>query len=135
MEGGEGKVPTQFVLAMRRTKNTTPLDQASKTSITAAEEYLLAHLTEPVSRADLAAVSGVSLRTLSRGFSRRWGMGPMCFLKTRRMEFAYRELLGAEPGAVSVTDIAYRYGFTHLGRFAGEYLRMFGESPSQTLRH
>jgi AraC-like DNA-binding protein len=57
----------------------------------------------------------------------------MQFLKGRRMDAVYRELLGADPGATSVTDIAVRYGFTHLGRFAVEYKHNFQESPSATL--
>jgi AraC-like DNA-binding protein len=33
-----------------------------------------------------------------------------------------------------VTVIAERWGFSHLGRFAGNYQKIFGEKPSQTLR-
>jgi len=110
-------------------------EQAENISISRAEEYLRARLTCPVSRADLAAVAGVSIRTLSRGFAERWGTSPMGFLKQQRMEAAYRELLGAESGATSVTEVAFRYGFMHLGKFAGDYKRAFHESPSETLRH
>jgi transcriptional regulator GlxA family with amidase domain len=32
-----------------------------------------------------------------------------------------------------VTAVAWRWGFTHMGRFAIAYRRRFGESPSATL--
>lgn len=33
-----------------------------------------------------------------------------------------------------MTQVAYRWGFNHLSRFAADYRRLFGEVPSQTLR-
>ena len=107
--------------------------QGSAQELARAEEFLDANLTRPVSRADLAAVAGVSIRTLSRGFLKRHGTGPMGFLKARRLDAVYRQLLGAETGSTTVHEVAARYGFTHLGRFAMEFKQTFGESPSVTL--
>ena len=39
----------------------------------------------------------------------------------------------ADPALHTVTETAYRYGFTHMGRFAAEYRARFGEAPSTTL--
>jgi AraC-like DNA-binding protein len=103
--------------------------------VAVAEDYLRTRLDKPVSRADLAATSGVPIRTLSRGFAERRGMGPMAFWRRLRMEAAYRDLLGAAPEATSVTEVAHRYGFDHLGKFAFKYRHAFHESPSETLRH
>lgn len=109
--------------------------QLARRGLAEAEDYLCAHLRSPVSRAELAARSGVSIRTLSRWFVRRHGVGPMAFLRARRLNAAYRELLGSKPNATTVTETATRYGFLHLGKFAMEYRRVFGESPSETLAH
>lgn len=111
-------------------------DRPASASATArAEEYLTANLTAPVSQADLAAVAGVSIRSLSRGFRKRHGLGPMEFLRVRRLDAARRDLLGADANSTTVTEIASRYGFCHLGRFAIEYRHAFGESPSITLKN
>jgi AraC-like DNA-binding protein len=98
-----------------------------------AEDFLCANLEVPVTRDRLAEVAGVSMRTLSRAFLKRYGMGPIGFLKERRLDAAYRNLLGAPPGTTSVTNVAMRYGFVHMGKFSIAYRRAFGEMPSTSL--
>lgn len=98
-----------------------------------AEAYLDAHANEPMNMADLAAEAGVSVRTLQAGFKAQRGVSPMAFLKERRLELARKRLVFSVPGT-SVTDVALDCGFRHLGRFSREYLKRFGESPSDTLR-
>jgi transcriptional regulator GlxA family with amidase domain len=124
---------TQFVLAAQAESG--PVGKPIPvTVIRRAEEFLAAHLSVPLSRAQLAEVAGFSIRTLSREFVKKHGMGPMTFLKQRRLEAAYRELLGADKGSGVVTKVAMRFGFSHLGKFAIAYRQAFGECPSQTLK-
>ena len=99
-----------------------------------AEGYILAHLADPVSVADLSEVSGISARTLFKAFHRRHDSGPMGFLKARRLEAAQRALLAADPSGTTVTEIAMRFGFFHLGQFSKDYRQAFQELPSETLR-
>lgn len=99
-----------------------------------AEDFLIQHLSRPVTRSELAAAAGVSIRTVSRGFHERHGVGPIAWLKQRRLEAAQRDLRAADPGEVTVTEVALRYGFENPGRFAVEYRARFGETPSQTLQ-
>ena len=99
-----------------------------------AEEFILAHLGDPISRAEICAAAGVSERSLSRAFAGRYGTGPMSFLKQRRLDAAQRLLLAADPEEACVTDVAMECGLYHLGRFSVEYRKAFGESPSETLR-
>lgn len=99
-----------------------------------AEDYVLAHLGTSLSVEDLARAAGTSVRCLQENFRAFRGMTPMQYVRAQRLERVRAELRAGVPGT-SVTAIALRWGFTQLGRFAVEYRRQFGESPSETLRH
>jgi AraC-like DNA-binding protein len=98
-----------------------------------AIDYLEAHLDAPVTLADLVAASGVAGRTLLQHFRDTKGVSPIRYLRNVRFAKVREALLRAE-GGDSVTAIAMSWGFTHMGRFAVEYRKRFGESPSETLR-
>lgn len=97
------------------------------------EEFILPHAHEPLSIEHLAEYAGVSVRTLFSGFREFRNTSPMAFLRDVRMEHAHLEL--CHPGNASVTDIALKWGFSHLGRFSQAYCKRYGELPSATLRH
>lgn len=98
-----------------------------------AVDYMHANLDAPVTIADISLTAGVAGRTLFKHFRDTRGVSPMQYLRNLRFEKARQELLDAK-GGMSVTEIATRWGFGHLGRFAVEYRQRFGESPSETLR-
>ena len=82
--------------------------------------------------AELATEAGVGIRRLQQGFRRYAGVTPMHALQQIRLERVHTDLLaGSEQ---TVADIAYRWGFGHLGRFAAAYKAKYGVAPSQTLR-
>ena len=58
-------------------------------------------------------------------------MGPMTFYRMIRLN-AVRKALKTE-SECSVKMIARSFGFHHLSNFAADYLRAFGEYPSETL--
>ena len=99
------------------------------------EEYIRTHLHEPLTIERLAEFAGVSASTLFSGFRNCHGVSPMAWVRQLRLERAREELRGAAAEPVSVTDVALKWGFAHLGRFAIEYKRAFGESPSVSLRN
>lgn len=82
--------------------------------------------------ADLARHAGVSARRLQIAFQDHLGTTPTKYYRKVKLEHARADLLD---GKGSVTDVAYRWGFTHPGRFSKHYGCAFGESPSQTLKH
>ncbi len=86
---------------------------------------------EPLTVTALAAAVGLSVRGLQDGFRKHAGLTPMQYLRDARLRQVRGELL--EDGVrESVGDIAYRWGFGNLGRFARDYRERFGELPSQT---
>jgi AraC-like DNA-binding protein len=84
--------------------------------------------------ADLAAIAGMSVRSLQEGFRRHVGCAPMTYLQQERLLRAHEALRRADPVRVTVAAVAHRWGFAHLGRFASAYRARFGQSPSETLR-
>jgi len=89
---------------------------------------------QPLYIPEICKAIRVPNRTLRMVCQEHLGMGPIRYLLLRRMHLARRALRQAAPDATSVTDIATRFGFWQLGRFAVEYQSLFGESPSATLR-
>ena len=83
----------------------------------------------------LARKAGISARALQDGFRQHLGMSPMQYLRTVRLRGARADLLALDADdPTTVADVATRWGFTHLGRFAQYYRSRYGEPPSRTLR-
>jgi AraC-like DNA-binding protein len=83
---------------------------------------------------DICSSLGIPDRTLRAYCEDYLGMSPKRYVLLRRLQFTRRALRAADPGVTSVSEIARRYGFDGLGRFAATYHERFGELPSDTLR-
>lgn len=83
--------------------------------------------------ADLAGHAGVSARALQEGFRSQLGVTPMTQLRRIRLRRAHRDLCRQDSTTASVAEIAARWGFGHLGRFAEAYRGEYDELPSHTL--
>lgn len=98
-----------------------------------AESYIESHWNEPITIARLARATAASARSIFYHFKNSRGQSPMSFVKQVRLEHA-REMLESSGTNRSVTEIAVDCGFGNLGHFAGDYLKRFGERPSDTLK-
>jgi transcriptional regulator GlxA family with amidase domain len=47
---------------------------------------------------------------------------------------AHQALLESDPSTATVASVAYRWGFTNLGRFAAAHAARYREPPVKTLR-
>ena len=91
----------------------------------------------PTVAIDLDTLAGriyASRRSLVRGFRDHLGLGPISYLKLRRLHGVRRELLREHPEQARVHEVAAAWGFHSAGHFARDYRRLFGESPSATLQ-
>jgi AraC-like DNA-binding protein len=132
----EQMVSTAFLLGHSHTYSNAllrPQSAAVPFYVKRAEAYIEAHFAEPLSLADIAAHAGVSARSLQNGFQNFRNTTPMGFLRSLRLKHAHEMLLLSDPSIVTVTEIALRCGFGHLGEFATVYRHTFGEAPRQTL--
>lgn len=75
----------------------------------------------------------VSKRTLEYAFLERFGVPPKTYLQSFRLNGVYRELCRLDPFSTKVIDVANHWGFWHMGQFAADYRKLFGELPSETL--
>ncbi len=95
---------------------------------------MLDHLKQPLSVAALCRYCGCSRRYLEYAFASIFGQGPSEYFRSLRLHRAQALLKQHDPTTTTVTRIATDLGFEQLGRFAGEYRKLFGESPRESLR-
>ncbi len=118
-----------------------PIDERASASVRRTaimnhfEDLLLASPDRALSLGEISGMLGVPGRTLRACCQLHLGMSPQRYLRLRQMQSARRALRDLDPGTGRVSDVARRYGFGGLGRFAAAYRRQFGELPSTTLQH
>lgn len=100
-----------------------------------AEEYMRSQLETPITLMSLCKALHSSERPLNYGFQEVFGVSPMAYLKTLRLQAVRAQLQAADPATTAIADIANRFGFQSLGHFSRDYKTMFGELPSATLKH
>jgi AraC family transcriptional regulator len=91
-----------------------------------AVEYIDAHLSEPVTLADLASSTGLSRMHFAAQFRVATGMRPHEYLLRRRIDRAQQLL--REPTA-TVIDTALSVGFHTQAHFSAVFKRFVGATP------
>ena len=102
-------------------------------AIREAIEIIEAEADRPWTVSALAERSHVSVRSLQQAFQRHLGTSPMAYLREVRLRRAHHDLLESDPSTVTVGSVAYRWGFSNLGRFAAAHTARYQEPPLKTL--
>jgi AraC-like DNA-binding protein len=87
-----------------------------------------------ISLNDIADAVNVSPRAVQYMFRKHRDCTPMQYARRIRLEYAHLDLLAGDPTTTNVTEIARRWGFAHLGRFAASYRSVYDRSPHDALR-
>lgn len=114
----------------------------SKPKLTAGEKTALEirdkvfhHMDGNLSIASLAKEYEISEQTLQNSFKSLFGFTPKIFLRLLKLNIVHQELQKSTPQQTSVSNIAIKWGFKHMGRFSAYYTELFAENPSLTLKN
>lgn len=97
-----------------------------------AVSFMESELDSPIGLVEMATAARVTPRALQYAFRQHLDSTPLTHLRRMRLQRA-REELRCPDDNTTVTAIALRCGFTHLGRFSASYREQYGETPVQTL--
>lgn len=87
---------------------------------------------DEITLSDIADAAGLSDRGVQQLFKRTLATTPMSYLRDVRLDRVRQEILFSRD--MPVGAIAKTWRLNHLGRFASEYRRRFGELPTETVR-
>ena len=119
--------PSNYSSILRRSAS-----NVSPRHVKIVQEYLAENPRSGPSGAELAALSGVSLRTLQKAFERFTGLTLADYARRARLEGAYKDLSGGSDRPIE--DIALSWGFTNAGRFTKYFRNAYGVNPLSVTR-
>ena len=98
------------------------------------ESFVERNAHRPIHISEICTHLRISRRSLHRCFHDLLGMGPVTFLRRKRLSSVRAMLRRLDPETASVSDVASEFGFLDLSRFARQYRSLFDEYPNETLK-
>ena len=95
-------------------------------------DWIRQNCCDPLSLADLESISGYTGRSLQRVFQKRFGCGPMQFLRKERLRLAHKKLESAQPGTC-ITDIIKSCGYQSSSSFYRDFKEVYKVMPATVL--
>ena len=97
-------------------------------------DVVFKHMDGQLNSFTLADEYQITTQTLQNSFKSLFGYTPQRFLRLLKLNLVHHELYESTERNTSVSRIAQKWGFDHMGRFSGYYKELFGEAPSSTLK-
>ncbi|MFK0161302.1 helix-turn-helix transcriptional regulator [Rhizobium sp. NPDC090279] len=122
---------TAFVQSWPRSAQKTVIQSARPRNLKRALDWIQTHLGDEFTVLDIARNAGQSVRSLQLSFQQNIGMNPLNYVQRLRLQQIHYDLLHGDTDE-NISDIAARWGFSHMGYFAARYRAIYGVSPSST---
>jgi AraC family transcriptional regulator, ethanolamine operon transcriptional activator len=97
------------------------------------DEFICSNSGHFADSTEVAAVAGVTVRTLHNAMMAVHGMSLRRFIVLNRLWAVRAALSNGRTTKRRVKTVAFDHGFWHVGRFSRTYQTFFGESPSETI--
>lgn len=131
-----GAIRAALVRALRRASalNAARSERESRSLQLArsVEAYMWENVEEPLTLERICKEVNCGVRALIYAFKDVYGVGPMTYWKSRRLNGAHRKLRESM-GRVPILEIAADFGFWHMGHFSSDHKHMFGMTPSAAI--
>jgi AraC family transcriptional regulator, ethanolamine operon transcriptional activator len=130
----KSELPQRLLAALASSQDvtTSPPSRLRDQALKKALAYIAEFNDEPLKVIDLCKACGVSVRTLRYAFMEHFGISPKAYLSRYRLNKVRNALRGADLYTAKISYIANQWGFWHMGQFAADYRKLFGELPSKT---
>ena len=102
--------------------------------LSAAKQFIQDNLAEKIRLSDVANASSWSVRALQDNFRRTDNLTPLEYIINQRLLRVHQDLISKQNFALSIKDIANRWGFVHMSDFAQRYRSLFGCTPTTSRR-
>jgi AraC family transcriptional regulator len=93
------------------------------------QEYIEAHMHEPLRVSQLAGLANVHPVYFARVFKAKNGMSVLRYVRQRKVLAASATMMGKKP--VRLVDVANEFGFADQAHFSRVFREEFGASPSK----
>lgn len=97
-------------------------------------EYIDVHIDDKICMGELCIITQVSDRTIQKIFKSFIGLTPKSYILGKKLYKVHRQLWNEKNSNVTITEIIADTGFWHMGQFAADYAKLFGELPSETIK-